>query len=128
MSEDEIEDTSVSKYYQVIGERIALRRKAIKMRQEDLAKLIGLSRVSISNIETGRQCPPIHTLYKISEVLKTDIHDILPRDIREIDEEIARVAIYNLADTIGLNPVEHEQELREMIERINRLKEERKND
>lgn len=121
MKEDN--DAKADKYYQVIGERIALRRKAIKIRQEDLAKLIGLSRGAISNIEGGRQCPPIHTLYKIAEALNTDMHELLPKSIQEIDAQIARVALHNLAESIGLDPVAHEQELREMVERINKLKE-----
>jgi transcriptional regulator with XRE-family HTH domain len=116
------EDSTADKYYQVIGELIAVKRKVIKIRQEDLAKAIGLTRTSIVNIEAGRQRLSIHTLYRIADVLKTDIHSLLPKSTQDIDAQIARVAIHNLAENIGLDPVVHEQELREIIERINRLK------
>lgn len=117
------EETSGDKYYQVIGERISRRRKALKMRQSDLAELIGIARVSISNMEVGRHMPSIPTLYCIAKALKTDIHDLLPKDINEVDEYMAHIAINNLAESIGLDPVKHEQELREMLYRINKLKE-----
>lgn len=117
------EDTSVSKYYQVIGEKIAVRRKDLKMAQHDLAEIVGLSRVHISNIEVGRCGTPITTLYKIADGLKTNIHELLPKDIHEIDALIVNLAIYDLAKSIGVDPVENEKELKEMIERINRMKE-----
>lgn len=123
MDEIEQEDNAANKYYLVIGERVAIRRKALKMKQEDLAKAIGLTRTSIVNLEAGRQRIPIHTFYSIAEALKTNVHDLLPKDIQEIDEQIARVAVRNLAESVGLDPVEHEEELKEMIERLNRMKE-----
>lgn len=52
--------------YLEIGERIKSRRKALGISQEGLAKSVGLSRVSIVNIECGRQRMPVHVLQKIT--------------------------------------------------------------
>ena len=119
---NEENDVSTSKYYQVIGERIAERRKTIKMRQEGLANSTGLSRVHISNIEGGRCGTPIPTLYKIAKALKTDIYGLLPKDIDEINELAVNITINELARNMGINPAKHGQELREMVEKINRMK------
>jgi transcriptional regulator with XRE-family HTH domain len=114
---------SDDKYYQVIGERIALRRKALGIKQEELAHRVELTRTSLSNIEMGRQRTPVHTLYRIAEELSTTIRELLPVDIQEIEEHAARAAVHALASSIGLDPIENEQELREIVEKINQLKE-----
>lgn len=41
--------------YLALGAKIVMMRYALGLRQEDLAKKIGLTRASIANIETGRQ-------------------------------------------------------------------------
>lgn len=51
------------------------------MTQERLAVLIGMSRASLANIETGRQTVLIHHLYRIAEQLQLDITDLLPIQI-----------------------------------------------
>ena len=38
-----------------LGAKVRVIREALGMSQEDLAKKVGLKRVSITNIETGRQ-------------------------------------------------------------------------
>lgn len=110
------------KYYQVIGERIANRRRDLGIRQEELAQRINLTRVSTSNIEMGRQRTAIHTLYRIAEALNVTIHDLLPAGTLEVEAYATRVAIHNFARSTGLDPVENEQELKKMIERIDQLK------
>jgi transcriptional regulator with XRE-family HTH domain len=67
--------------YQEIGIAIKARRKQLDMTQEHLAALIGISRASLANIETGRQTVLIHHLYKIAEQLQLDIIDLLPEQI-----------------------------------------------
>jgi transcriptional regulator with XRE-family HTH domain len=66
-------------FYQQLGENIRRRRKHRKLSQERLADLVGLTRTSMTNIERGRQRPPLHTLCEIMEHLQVDIGDLLPR-------------------------------------------------
>src|SRR6266852_9416336 len=66
--------------YKQIGAIIKARRKTLNnMKQEKLAGLLGISRGSLANIETGRQGILVHQLYKFSAALqlKTPI-DLLP--------------------------------------------------
>lgn len=65
--------------YIYIGEQIASRRKAKGMTQARLAELVNLSRVSISNIEKGRQNFLVHKLWEISRALGTHPAELLPK-------------------------------------------------
>lgn len=67
-----------SSLYKILGERIKRMRIEMEMSQENLANSVGLGRTSITNIELGKHNVPLPVLYKISEVLKTDLHLILP--------------------------------------------------
>ena len=68
-------------FYRQLGENIRTYRKRSKLSQDRLAKLIGLTRTSLTNIENGRQHPPLHTLCEIAEKLKVDISELLPRPV-----------------------------------------------
>lgn len=48
------------------------------MTQSQLAENTGILRTSITNIESGKQKPPLSTLYKMCLVLNVEISDLLP--------------------------------------------------
>jgi transcriptional regulator with XRE-family HTH domain len=64
--------------YTHIGSVIKARRKTLRMKQEGLSSLLGISRGSLANIETGRQSILVHNLYKIAAVLELSPFDLLP--------------------------------------------------
>ncbi|MEO8630212.1 MAG: helix-turn-helix transcriptional regulator [Betaproteobacteria bacterium] len=68
-------------FYRQLGQNIRTVRKRSKLSQDGLAQLVGLTRTSLTNIENGRQHPPLHTLCEIVEKLKVDISELLPRPI-----------------------------------------------
>jgi DNA-binding XRE family transcriptional regulator len=55
----------------LFGQLLAEKRSEAKLSQESLAKAVGLTRTSITNIERGRQPVNLHTLY-------LDVVDLLP--------------------------------------------------
>ena len=65
-------------FYKEIGSSISKFRKLNRLSQEALAEKVGMSRASIVNIEKGRQFPPIHLLWQISQLLNTDISQLIP--------------------------------------------------
>jgi len=67
--------------YRELGLRIrqARERNGEGMSQDALAKRLGISRASIVNIEAGRQRAPIHLLWKIAELLGTELTLLIPR-------------------------------------------------
>lgn len=69
--------------YKALGERIrALREQhddgSGRMTQASLAQRVGLERTSITNIERGAQKVPLHVLFRICEVLRAPVADVLP--------------------------------------------------
>lgn len=54
----------------MIGGNIRKYRLRNDMRQEDLAKKLELSRVSLVNIEAGRQAIPIYRIILLCDILK----------------------------------------------------------
>jgi len=64
--------------YQHIGALIKARRKKLEWKQETLANMLGISRGSLANIETGRQNVLIHRLYRIAAALQLTPFDLLP--------------------------------------------------
>lgn len=79
--------------YRLIGERVrAAREKANpRLSQNALARELGVHRVSIVNIEGGRQHPPLHLLRRIAEVLNTELLLLIPRseDYQSAPEPVA---------------------------------------
>lgn len=65
-------------FYKQLGDNIRKCRNRRNLSQDALAKLVGLTRTSLTNIENGRQHPPLHTFCEIVEQLKVDISQLLP--------------------------------------------------
>lgn len=61
-----------------IGLIIRSKRKEAGITQADLGELIGISRTSIVNIESGNQSLTIENLYLIAEKLKCPVHGLIP--------------------------------------------------
>lgn len=57
--------------YRAIGNRIALRRKALGLRQYEVCEKIGVNDKYLSNLETARSVPSLEVLLKLCEVLGT---------------------------------------------------------
>ena len=56
--------------------RIEEIRKAKNIRQEDFAKALGVSRQTISSLETGRYNPSIYLAYKIAKLFSLTIEEV----------------------------------------------------
>jgi transcriptional regulator with XRE-family HTH domain len=75
--------------YRLLGLRAAERRKQLKLTQAEVAKLIGLTRASLANLETGRQKVLLHHVYKLVAALKLDsILDLLPKTFENSSEPV----------------------------------------
>lgn len=66
---------SISKY---IRQKIKEHREARKIKQEELGELLGLSRVSILNMEAGKHRPSVDTIFYLCGILKCQIADLFP--------------------------------------------------
>jgi transcriptional regulator with XRE-family HTH domain len=89
-------------FYESVGRLIREERKGQECTQEKLAKATSLSRVSITNIESGKQRVPLHTLADIAEALKVPIEKLIPSgkvSFRTIRQKVDTKEIERLART-----------------------------
>ncbi|MFE1037001.1 helix-turn-helix domain-containing protein [Streptomyces sp. NPDC058807] len=85
-------------YNMQIGQRVREARARAKLTQELLARKAGLTRGSITNIESGAQSPPPYRLALLASALGVEPADLLP-SLREPDHA-DRLPDY-LADTVA---------------------------
>ena len=64
--------------------RIEEIRKERGIRQEDFAKLMGVSRQTISSLETGKYNPSIFLAYKIAKYFEMSIEEVFIFDEEDI--------------------------------------------
>ena len=67
----------ISEINRKIGIRIRVARLDNKISQEKLAELSDLNKNTIGSIERGEISPTIETLYKISEAIGIELHDLV---------------------------------------------------
>ncbi|MBQ9003092.1 MAG: helix-turn-helix transcriptional regulator [Eggerthellaceae bacterium] len=56
-----------------LGARIKQVRLSLGFLQEDVAEILGMSRVAIGYIEQGRRAPKLSTLYALANLYEVDI-------------------------------------------------------
>ena len=64
--------------YIEFGRRLRAARRRVALSQEEVARRVGLSRTSITNIERGRQRIPLHTLFLLASAVDCEAADLLP--------------------------------------------------
>ncbi|GAB3923500.1 helix-turn-helix domain-containing protein [Larkinella terrae] len=94
-----MEATHYQEIYQVVGSKISEIRREKKMSQLDLAAIVGLSRASIVNIEKGRQHPPLHLVWQLSDALDVDLFDLLPTKYEMMGRPVSN--LLNKVDVAG---------------------------
>ena len=92
-----------------IGEIIRTARVKANVKQETLSKHLGFkSRISIANIESGKQNVNIYTLVEIADFLKLPIADLIP-PLETIRKEINPKLIKNLSKELIDDPISTEK-------------------
>jgi DNA-binding XRE family transcriptional regulator len=69
---------AIPKKHWQLGRHIQKVRQATGVTQEQLAEKIGVSRVWIGHIETGRGLPNVKMLQKIARALRVKVKDLIP--------------------------------------------------
>ncbi|HLO97646.1 MAG TPA: helix-turn-helix transcriptional regulator [Fimbriimonas sp.] len=81
-----------SRLYGQLGAEIRALRKQSQMSQDELAVATQVERTSITNIEAGRQKPPLHVIFRLCMALHVQPHDLLPRLEEVCEKEMVEVA------------------------------------
>ena len=65
--------------YRIIGANLAARRRELRLKQAEVASMIGLTRASLANIESGRQKLMLHQIYRLAQALQVEsITELVP--------------------------------------------------
>lgn len=64
-------------FYKCVGEQLRIKRTYLSLTQEDVAWLMNVSRVSVNNIEAGKQRAPLHFLFAMCNLLEIQLQAIL---------------------------------------------------
>lgn len=62
-----------------LGSRVRKNREKLRMTQQELADIVGLTRVSIVNVEAGRHGIPFIKLLTLCAVFRCAPNDLLPK-------------------------------------------------
>ena len=71
----------------ILGYRLRELRKDSKMSQEDLGKLLGVTKVSISGYENGTRIPSLDILHGILDVFGISADYLLGRELNVVCED-----------------------------------------
>ena len=72
-------------FYIRIGRNIASVRSHNNMTQDNLANKLSVSRISIVNIEKGRQKPTVYMLLKMALILNSSLETFVKGEVFDID-------------------------------------------
>ena len=109
-----------------LGKKLLNLRKEYKMTQDDVAKILGMSRTSFSKYENGIANPPLQVLRKIAAIYNVGLEYLIfdentvirLNDPQNEDDETAEVPFSKITD---LKPIE-----KEIIGRFRTLSDEEK--
>ena len=78
---------SEKEFFRIIGDAVYDGRKHLKLSQDTLGELVGVTRVVINNIEKGTPTNNLYVLYKIFIILDIDLSKISTK-IKRISKEV----------------------------------------
>jgi len=84
-------EVSEDELYKLLGKKLKKLREDADIKQNQMAEEVDLLRTSISNIEAGRQHPPLILLYKICFILGVEPIDVLPKMSEVVKENLVDV-------------------------------------
>lgn len=79
-----------------VGTQIKKYRSNMKISQEELAEKVYVSRQTVSNWETGKNYPDIHSLLLLSSLFNVSLDQLIKGDVEIMKEEIKELEIRKL--------------------------------
>ncbi len=73
-----MDKTNQNIFYKKLGENIKHFREKRRIKQESVAQILDLTRISVSNVENGKQKIQLHSLLELAAYFDTAITDLVP--------------------------------------------------
>ena len=99
----------------ILGYRLRELRKDNNMSQEDLGKLLGVTKVSVSGYENGTRIPSMEILITILNVFKISADYLLGRELDVICESEEKTALIAKNDIDIINELKGHPKLYNLI-------------
>jgi transcriptional regulator with XRE-family HTH domain len=103
--------------YEELGKRIKAAREKEGISQDAVAKYLDLSRVSISNIEVGKQKLQLHTLLDLVKLLHITLEDLLSPLGRFLDNDVSEASEKRIHDSLN-SPHSSQKDIEDDTSRI----------
>lgn len=111
----------------MLGERIRINREKLGINQVELAKIMNVSKQTVSNWENNNRIPPTATLNKLADALDVSVDSLLNREIKcnsselnIIDENLEKHI--ELAKEISKLDTDDIEFIKQMIKKLNKSK------
>ena len=86
-SNEKLDKNQLNEY---VGKRIKEERQKKKLKQNELAKKIGIQNSTLSQYENGKSEPNQEMLFKIAEALGINVSDLIPVNYRIEDNDLEK--------------------------------------
>jgi DNA-binding XRE family transcriptional regulator len=95
----------IEPFYAEVGRRIRDRRTKAGLTQEELGRLLSppTTRVSVANIEAGKQRILSHTLVQLADALQAQLAELLPPKTERIPQSGTPEIAEELASKLGIS-------------------------
>ena len=100
----------------ILGYRLRELRKDNKMSQDDLGKLLGVSKVSVSGYENGTRIPSLEILNGILDVFGVSADYLLGRELNVVCEDDSNLKMF-----LSMSDIEIIREIRSNSELFNSI-------
>jgi DNA-binding XRE family transcriptional regulator len=98
--------------YEELGKQIRAARVKANVKQETLADFLNLSRVSISNIEAGKQKIQLHTLLDMAKYLSMNIFEVFSGLLPLLTDKISANQERKIHNYLG-TPLDPEKDIKD---------------
>jgi transcriptional regulator with XRE-family HTH domain len=90
----------IEEIYAQVGRVIRKYRKKANLTQAELGSRAGLSRTSVTHMESGEQRIQLHILYAIADALKVNPQTLLP-SVDQVEKIICKICEFNFIEVYG---------------------------
>lgn len=113
----------------MLGDNIRKNRERLGINQVELAKLMNVSKQTVSNWENDNRIPPTQTLDKLADIFDVTTDSLLGRKseamMGKINKTIEDDEDYIVAKEISQLDLEDKEFIKQMIKKLNKYKKEK---